>query len=76
VSKRLEAFTDWLAIVCITLLVFAGKMPWEWGAGIIGAIAGITGAAKGMGKPGSTIGIIGVGGAKFIAAILGTGKLS
>jgi hypothetical protein len=55
---RFEAYTDWLAIVAITILVAIGRVPWEWGLGVIGTIAGVTGALKGMGKPGGSLTLI------------------
>jgi hypothetical protein len=64
---RFEAYTDWFAIVALTVLVALDKVPWEWGVGIIGSIAGVAGVLKGMGRSGGAIALL----AGPIAKLLG-----
>lgn len=55
---KLEAYTDWLVVISITILVALDKVPWEWGLGIIAAIGGVHTGLKGMGKSGSAVGLL------------------
>ena len=64
---KFEAFTDWFAIVALTVLVAMDKVPWEWGVGIIGSIAGVVGVLKHLGKSSGALALL----AAPIAKVLG-----
>jgi len=65
---RFEAYTDWFAIVALTVLVALDKCPWEWGVGAIASIAGVAGVLKGMGKSGGALALVAALGAKALGA--------
>ena len=65
---KFEAFTDWFAIVALTVLVAMDKVPWEWGVGIIGSIAGVVGVLKHLGKPSGAIALLAGPIAKLLVA--------
>lgn len=52
---RMGAFTDWLAIVSVTILIALDKIPWELGLPIIATIGGVGGVMKARGNPGSAL---------------------
>jgi len=66
-----EAYTDWFAIVALTVLVALDKVPWEWGVGIIASIAGVTSVLKGLGKSGGATALVGGLVAKAVGAKYG-----
>jgi hypothetical protein len=70
-KARLEAYTDWLAILSLTLLCAIGRVPWEWAVGAIASIAGVASVAKGMGKPRGAIFLLAGPAWKAVTAFLG-----
>ncbi len=52
---KFGAFTDWLIVVCATVLTALDKFPAEWTFGLFIGIAGLVVAMKGMGKTGGSV---------------------
>ena len=70
-KARLEAYTDWVVVVCATVLTALDKFPPEWTVGLFVVVAGIAGVLKGKGSPGSAVLLVMGPVAKLIASLKG-----